>query len=75
MINKVVSRGRKRTELKKAQVNKVFKLFSGSKKVKGIKDANRIAKEIGAPRLAVMRTLEGLGLRRYSPGSYSPSKP
>ena len=66
---------RKRTELKKAQVSKVVKLFSGSKNVKGIKDANKIAKEIGVPRLAVMRTLEGLGLRRYSPGSYSPSKP
>lgn len=70
-----MAKGRKRTELKKAQVSKAIKLFSGSKKAKGIKDANKIAKEIGVPRLAVMRTLEGLGLRRYSPGSYSPSKP
>ncbi len=68
-------KGRQRIELKKNQEARVLKIFAGNKKTKGIKDARVIAKEVGVPVHAVMRKLEDLGLKRYSPGSYAPSKP
>lgn len=63
-------KGRARTELSKAQEAKVVKMFTGTKKVKGIKDAYKISRETGMVRHSVMRTLERLGLRKYAPGSY-----
>lgn len=56
--------------LKQSVANKVEKMFTGTKKVRGVKNARVIAERLGISRREVMSYLEDRGLRRYSPGSY-----
>lgn len=58
-------------ELKSKDVSKIVKMWEGSKKTKGIKDARKIGETLNIPRRTIMAFLESKKLTRYSPGSYS----
>lgn len=56
--------------LKQGQVNKVIKLFEGTKKNAGL-SARSIAEQTGFARRQVMAVLEDNGLASYASGSYN----
>jgi len=57
--------------LKASTQNRILKLYEGTAKKKGIKDARKIAEIIGVPRRQVMAFLEDERLADYSVGSYA----
>lgn len=57
--------------LKASTQNRILKIYEGTKKQKGIKDARKIAMLTGTPRRQVMSFLESENLASYSTGSYA----
>lgn len=56
--------------LKAATQNRILKMYEGTTKKRGVKDARKIAETIGVPRRQVMAFLENERLADYSEGSY-----
>jgi len=57
--------------MRKSDEARIEKMFSGTNKVKPVRNARKIAEDLRLSRREVMAFLESRGLRRYSEGSYS----
>ena len=57
--------------LTKKDQEQILRMFKGTNRVTGIKNARKISEELNLPRARVMTFLNDRGLTSYKPSSYS----